>query len=531
MNSWASAAAVTALALLTFVQFPGHTYLQQDSQIYIPILEHLRDPLVLRNDILVAQPHVTFTLYDETARLLRAVTSLGFREVLAAGQVATRALGIWGLYLMATSIGLGTWQSLLVAAVVSLGAAIPGPEVLTFEYEPTPRAFAVPLLVCGVGLAAHRRYLAAGVAGAAAFLYHAPTTIPFWAVFLLLLIWRKKLAALAPLACAAVVLAEAVAAQAGGAGSAEAQTFFSRLSPLQEQLQHMRTAYVWISSWPPGLIPHYLIVSAILLAAFLRVRRDLPQDLQILLLGLPAVGLASMPISWMLLEHFRWSLVPQVQPMRALLFVVLCMQFLAAVAATYALKQRRIVEGFVWFTAGFLPPLHILFTASIAWRTAVLALVLGALMTLAARMDGRLALAVAIAAFFAIPSVGGVVNYPRLHTPELAQLSEWARNSTSPDAVFLFPDAGHGLSPGIFRSEALRAVYVDWKGGGQVNYLRDFGEQWWFRWQLTMANGFRPDDLLKYAGLGVRYIVLKPPHRLPRTPLFENPQYLVYEAR
>ena len=40
--------------------------------------------------------------------------------------------------------------------------------MLTFEYEPTPRAFAVPLLICAIGLAAHRRYLAAGVAAAVA---------------------------------------------------------------------------------------------------------------------------------------------------------------------------------------------------------------------------------------------------------------------------------------------------------------------------------------------------------------------------
>src|ERR1019366_8508439 len=33
------------------VTINGHTWLQQDSQIYVPILEHLRDPAVLRNDI------------------------------------------------------------------------------------------------------------------------------------------------------------------------------------------------------------------------------------------------------------------------------------------------------------------------------------------------------------------------------------------------------------------------------------------------------------------------------------------------
>ena len=82
MRPIATAAAALALALLTFFQFPGHTYLQQDSQIYLPILEHLRDPSILQNDILAQQPHVAFTLYDEIARFLRALTGLDFRAVL-----------------------------------------------------------------------------------------------------------------------------------------------------------------------------------------------------------------------------------------------------------------------------------------------------------------------------------------------------------------------------------------------------------------------------------------------------------------
>src|SRR5437016_3656384 len=82
--------ACVALALLTFFQFPGHTYLQQDTQIYVPILEHLRDARVLRNDMLVQHPHVAFTLYDEAAMALRSITGLGFGAVLAIQQVATR---------------------------------------------------------------------------------------------------------------------------------------------------------------------------------------------------------------------------------------------------------------------------------------------------------------------------------------------------------------------------------------------------------------------------------------------------------
>src|SRR2546429_667506 len=106
MKHIATASFCLALALLTFYQFPGHTWLQQDTQIYAPILEHLRDPSVLRNDILVEQSHLAYSLYDEIALGLRDVTGVRFREVLAVQQIATRAFGIWGLMLLAGALGL-----------------------------------------------------------------------------------------------------------------------------------------------------------------------------------------------------------------------------------------------------------------------------------------------------------------------------------------------------------------------------------------------------------------------------------------
>ena len=179
--------AIFGLALLTFFQFPGHTWLQQDTQIYAPILEHLRrDPSVLDRDLVVEYPHVSFTLYDEVALALRRLTGSDFQHVLGAEQIVCRALGIWGIYLMATAAGLDLWAALTAAAIFSLGAMIAGPQVLTFEYEPTPRALAVPLVLLALGLPwrtvgmARREFVAA-----AAVLIHAPTTVPFWIVLLL----------------------------------------------------------------------------------------------------------------------------------------------------------------------------------------------------------------------------------------------------------------------------------------------------------------------------------------------------------
>jgi hypothetical protein len=526
MKPLATAAASVALALLTFFQFPGHTWLQQDSQIYVPILEHLRDPAVLRNDILVQHPHVAFTLYDEVTLALSTVSGAGFREVLAAQQIATRALGIWGLLLMAESLGLTFAPALLVAAICSLGALISGPSVLTFEYEPTPRAFAVPLLVCALGLAAHRRYLAAGTAAAIAFLYHPPTALPFWGVYFVFALWpsperRARLAAFVPLAAAVALLGTAARAQSA---SGEAQHIFARLDGAQEFLQRMRTAYVWISAWPAATIVHHLLILAVLVAAFVRIRQAVGAPLRALLLGLGALGVLTMPLSWLLLEHLRWGLVPQVQPMRALLFLTLGMQFLTAAAGARAIAARRPAEACVWFACAYLLPLQPLLTGPIVWSRAGLALALAALTALAGI---RWSPVVAVAAFFAIPVLGGVVNYPRLHTPDLAQLSAWARANTGRDAVFVFPGSNRSLAPGIFRSEARRAVYVDWKGGGQVNYLKDLGEQWWFRWRQT--RDFRLADLSQYEASGIGYVVLAAP--LPRTAQFQNSSYVVYQVK
>jgi hypothetical protein len=168
-----------------------------------------------------------------------------------------------------------------------------------------------------------------------------------------------------------------------------------------------------------------------------------------------------------------------------------------------------------------------LLTAPWSLRGAVVILVLAA----ACSLHPSFRLPAALAAFFLIPLAGGVVNYPRLDTPSLEQLSAWARTSTPPDSVFLFPAARRSFEPGVFRSQALRALYVDWKGGGQVNYLNDFAEDWWFRWQQTMARRFRPSDLPRYAGLGIQYVVLPRSTPLRQAPVYANDGYAVYRVQ
>jgi len=533
MKRLAVAGGILVLTALTWFQFPGHTWLQQDTQIYVPILEHLRDPAVLRNDILVEHSHVSFTLYDEAARGLAALTGLGFREVLEGEQLLTRALGIWGLYLMASGLGLSAPASLLVSGIVSLGATIGGPAVLSFEIEPDPRGFAVPLLFLAVGLLVHGWEFTAGLAGAAAFLMHPPAAYPFWGVYVWLAMWRRRLAPLAPLAVAAVILSIAARFQEG---ASEAQVFFFRLTPFMENLQRMRAPYSWISEWWRDWLPHYLVLYAASVLAYLRLRKKAPVELRFFLAGWPLVGILSVPVSYLLLEKMKWALLPQVQPMRALLFLTVTAEFLAAAAGILAVQARRYLEAFAWFALVYLVPVNANVAWIPSWRGICVVALLAAGACLAAWAEARgsrwsaPALAgVAVAAFFLIPTLGAVRAYPLLHTPELAQLSAWARSSTPRDAVFLFADAGKQLPPGIFRAEAQRAVYVDWKGGGQVNYLTGFAQQWWSRWSQMMAGPYAPQDVSQYRKLGIDYVVLSPAHRLrDRPPVFENSRYVAY---
>src|SRR5437879_8560054 len=259
-------AAILAITLLNYFQFPGDSWLQSDTQIYLPILEHIWDPDVLAKDLIVEHPHVAFTLYDETAIVLRKITRLEFRQVLQAEQFVFRALGIWGVYLIATALGVSDILALFVVAAFSLGATIMGPAVLTFEYEPVPRGFALPLFFLAIGLGARERYLWAGIAASVAFLIHAPTIAPFWFLYFLLMLWpgepsfrRRRLNALWPLAIALLVLlfVSLVYPRNG-----EHQALLARLDPQQMQLQRMRAGYNWISFWWRQWIWHYLILFA-----------------------------------------------------------------------------------------------------------------------------------------------------------------------------------------------------------------------------------------------------------------------------
>lgn len=525
MRSFAKPLFFLLLSVLSWAGFPGHTWLQQDTQIYAPILEHLWDPSVLRHDLIVQHPHVAFTLYDETALALRWLTRAGFHTVLTALDILLRAAGLWGVFLIATAMGLDAEAAGIVTLLWSLGASIAGPAVMTVEYEPVPRGFALPLIMLAIGLAAHTRWRAAGIAASAAFLFHAPTTWPFWLVGL----GARKRRLWPPLFAAFATLLVAAHFQSG---PAESQGIFATLSPELEQLQRLRASYNWISMWPREYLIQHGLLFAIAMLALWRLGPRVPPTLRLFAIGLPLTGLVSMPASWLLLEYGKWALIPQLQPMRAVLFVTGFAILLSASAGCVAARNRRFPEALAWFLLPWLMPMRSRLPALPPGPQLTLCLVFAAIaVTVLAWPKYRASIAL-LACYFAIPAFARVNNIPTLHTPEIAQLSTWARQSTPVDAVFFFPDNGKANYPGIFRAEALRAVHVDWKGGGQVNYKPAFAAEWWRRWQQTASARPGPAHTERYRTMGIGYLVVPATHSLPdQSPVYRNASYLVYSLK
>ncbi len=510
-TSWAAGATIAVLVACGYLFFPGHTYLHSDTQIYIPILEHMRDPSVFTKDIVALRPHVSFTIYDEMARGLRAVIGAAdFRTVLHAQQLVFRFCGLMGVFLVGQALGFPWRMALLLASVYGLGATIIGPSVLIHEYEPVPRGFAGGLSMLAVGLMARERWMWGGVALGVAILYHPPTTYPLMIVLSAYAAWKREVRWVAPVAVGVVASLLLSRLQAG---ATEPQQFWGVIDAELEKLQRMRGSYNWISMWNASAIRHHQFAALVCLAALWRLRPPMP--IRWIWAGLPVVGVVAMPASYLLLDAAKWQFLPQFQPLRAVLFITLVAALASAACGIRAGRGGRFWEALAWFCIAFAIPaqadaLQLLLPD---WRDeairarALVVVALAALAAVAARWNSSPAwVAALLLPFYLYPGPGQVRNYRNQDEPEIRQLAQWARNSTARDAVFLFPDAEARLHPGFFRAYSLRNLYVDFKGGGQVNLLREFAFEWWERWQKSIEKG---KDLGYYGGLGIDYVVFR----------------------
>ena len=520
-------AAIVLLTLLSYFQFPGHTYLGSDTQIYVPMLERIWDPSVLSRDLVATKPHLSYTLYDEIAVALRWITHSSFRAVLVGQQFLFRALEILGVYLLALSFPLARKLAMLVAALFTLGATIVGPAVLVFEYEPVPRGFAISLIFLAIGLVAQNHLMLADLAAAVAFLYHPPTVWVFWVLYLWLVLRHRDYRDLWPLALGTVILFVSSRLQPG---APVAQEFFTRVSPEAEILGRMRAGYNWVTTWSPLLFWQYASLWIVSVAAYRRLQ---PKFARLFLVGMPAIGILSIPLSYVLLEKLKWGLIPQFQPARALLFVSAFAMILAAAAGIRAAEVKRWWESVAWFAAVFAVPssarLYQITLGQITVAVGLAMLLAGALFLQRFRWAPAALATAAILPFFALPWLGKVRNFRQTDLSAVEDLSQYARTQTSKDAMFLFGDAGQGANPSIFRAESLRAVYVDWKSGGQMNYRESLGQEWSQRWQETNSLRFDPSEVSRLRGMDIDYLVLSKDHRLTdRSATYENNQFVVY---
>jgi hypothetical protein len=537
-NEFLTAGVVFALLLLLtgvgFVLFPGHTYLYSDSQIYVPIIERLRNPLVLGNDIMATRPF-GFSIYDSVAIALTTYTPLRLEHALELQQFIFRGLGAAGVFLIARAVGARTTGAFFIAALVSIGVPVVGPSLGTVESEPVPRGFAVASMLFAVGLAATGRFAWAGVMGSVALLYHPMAAIPFWCVALFAAARKSVrpviLIPLLPAVALLLILAHF------HSGAAETADLFHRLDASEAAFERRITPYIFVSEWGPKILIELGVQCAIAGLALWRLRARLDGVLRDFLAGLSLVGVLSIPVSYVVLELGGFA---QLQPSRAVLLPVLISGLLACACAVFAADRGAWIETLAWVSVPIVevtePKLITFFVEarSIAWTAALLAAML-ICFWLARRTRGATLVVAGLLPMVAFPALGLVDNpQRRFHWLEIEQVANWAHENTVEDAVFLFPDSGHNTLPGVFRARAERALYVDWKSRGQANYFPQFAVDWWKRWQDTREGQWivQEEDFSRLADLRVDYIVVRAEHALPRRNTeFRNSEYVVYRTR
>jgi hypothetical protein len=511
---------IIVLAAVQFFWFPGHTMLQSDTQIYLPMLERIWNPSLLGRDLIATRPHLTFTLYDEIALPLRALTGAGFETVLLAQQFAYRALGIAGIYLIARSFALTTALSLLVVAMVSLGAAVVGPAVLTVEYEPVPRGFALPFVFLSWGLLLRQKPVPAALAGTAALAFHPPTAVGPWLILLIVLAHRRDWGALAALALGPVVM---LVSAIFTPPSAEPAHSSARLDESLAAIQQMRASYNWVSTWIGRWWTQYAWQLLAAMVALWRIRNEAPPLFRVLALILPIIGVLSVPMSYLLLEIGQWSLVPQFQPARYLLYVTVFAMLSSALAAVLAARRQTYLEASAFFFACLSVPRE--FTGSNLEGVRLFTVLASTLIatTAAAGTWRPLLLVAALTPYILLPTLGSVRLYPNVHTPQMAQLVAWARSNTQKDSVFHFHGVGRSLLPGIFRARAQRALWVDWKTGGQANFQNTLARLWAERWRSAQRNDTWPEE--------VDYVIVPREGEQPvdKAPAYQNDRWVVYK--
>lgn len=534
--------AVAVFTWLEFVVFPGHTYLQAGTQLNVPMLERLANPGFLSRDLVATHPTLQYTVYDEATLFLNEGAGVSLKDALLGQQIACRAASILGIVLLALSAGMSETLALVVAACIDLGAVLTGPHLMLVEFESIPSAIAWGFLVLAIGLLAREKPLLAGLAGGLALLYEPVITAPFWLLLIVALMVDRKLRRL--LRPAVTILAIFVLLLANLAqlqpGVAEQQTIFEKLSAAYAALQQLRTPYQWVSLWSPAERWSYLVIWVCGIWAIVRIWPVLNRQTRLFFVALPACGIISIPISYLLLDRLHWSFLPHLQPTQWLLFTVFFASAACWIAAIHAAQQRSFFEGALWLLLPFALPLRaevleLLRVTAIPnlqrlGIVVLLAIISAFVLVLTSKRRLRpLLLIIPLFAIGLLATVSKTSARPRQQS--LLELADWVRQNTWGSSMFLFPDEGRSGNPGLFRARSERSLWVDWNSGALVPCSESFAATWWGRWQETMQPGYSPSHLQAAMPLPIDYYVLSRANRLAGIkPVFANEEFIVYDA-
>jgi hypothetical protein len=267
-------------------------------------------------------------------------------------------------------------------------------------------------------------------------------------------------------------------------GVSDSQAIFSRLPAQITLVQQFRTPDVWVSLWSKNYLYGYLAAYCVCVWAVTRIWNTLNRPMKWMFAVLPLLGIAAIPICDVLLDRLRWAAIPRAEPLQALIFVIFAAWIACAIAGMQALRLHQHRETAAWF---------------------------------------------AICAVFVI--LGCLRPQPKIGEQGIAEVAAWAE-STWGSSLFLFPDAGHDLYPGIFRAQSRRGLWVDWESGAQSDDSDPVARMWWSRWNQTMAAAFSPERFHSFLSLPIDYYVLKQANRLSGVkPVFANREFVVYDAQ
>ncbi len=535
--------ALFAAAWLEFKVYPGHSYLEGETQLYAPVLERQAAPGLLSRDLVATSGELSLTAYDEATLLLHQAGRQPLGRALADQQFTFRIAALLGFYLLLRASGLSQLFSFVVAALAGLGATVAGPAVMLTNREPVPGAFAFCLILLAMGLMTDEKPLLAGLMGGLALLYDPVLAAPFWIValagFALNGTLRRVVRPMLPiLLIFALLLANLAQLQPETAGDPLA----TRISSSLVLFQKAHAPQIYVSAWAHGEIWQILALCVLALWAAARCWPILNEYFRWMVLGCGLCGLLAIPISYGLIDegHFLWA--ARFQPARTLIYSAAGAAVLFGLAGMRAMLERRIGEAAGWFfllillpaSRGLFDSLRLFDKVHLARFGLVVALaaMFTGLVWMLGRTRWRFALAaVPLVAAFAFWATPGLRPAPVPFQKSLAGLAIWADTSTWGSSVFLFADAGRAAYPDVFRAESRRGLWVDWNSAPGVLFADKAAMAWQERWENALAYGFSTQNLERMLARPVDYYVLRKRDELSGVrSVFSNRDFLVYDA-